>query len=307
MIPNIRAQRPLDGQEPDLIPLEIWRASPKAAGEIGTLPAWDIDLMCLVTDDDMSKVESTFPGAEAMIVAGRKSDAYKDDRVVKTRMADVELHLRAPGDRDSEVQPIDLLVKAAVRVLKLVIRGDSAKLTYRLRVNGSSRELGPLVDHLKRDDVEGNLFSYQPQLFGDTAQSCSASPEVGNIVTVEIDDVEHIGEVKSLTEKDGDTTVTIKPLTGSPLTVTPEQVVTAMVVDWGELDKRETLQSFKARTKRADATGDWGHIIQAVGALLEEGERLFVEGKKNVILITASVIERAVMLATAEAAASVDA
>ena len=307
MIPNIRAQRPLDGQEPDLIPLEIWRASPKAAGEIGTLPAWDIDLMCLVTDDDMSKVESTFPGAEAMIVAGRKSDAYKDDRVVKTRMADVELHLRAPGDRDSEVQPIDLLVKAAVRVLKLVIRGDSAKLTYRLRVNGSSRELGPLVDHLKRDDVEGNLFSYQPTLFGDTTSGSSAPPEVGNIVTVKIDGVEHIGEVKSVTEKGDAVTITVKPLTGSPLTVLPEQVESAVEVDWGELDKRETLQSFKARTKRAGAEGDWGHIAQAIFALLGEGEPLLSEAKGGVLLITASVIERAVMLATAEAAASVDA
>lgn len=307
MIPNIRAQRPLEGQEADLIPLEIWRASPKAAGEIGTLPAWDVDLMCLVTDDDMSRVESIFPGAEAMILAGRKSDAYKDDRVVKTRMADVELHLKALGDRDSEVQPIDLLVKAAVRLLKLVIRGDSAKLTYRLRVNGSSRELGPLVDHLKRESVVGNLFSYQPQLFDDATQGSSNVPEVGNIVTVKIDDVEHIGEVKSVTEKGDVTTVTVKPLTGSPITATPDQVESVVEVDWGELDKRETLQSFKARTKRAGAVGDWGHIVQAILALLGEGEALLSETKGGVLLITASVIERAVRMATAEASASVDA
>ena len=311
MIPNIRAPRPVDGADPDLLSLELWRAFPKAGGEIGTLPVWDVDLTGLVHEGDLEAIEQTFPGAAAMVRAGQKSDAYKEDRVAKTRVADVELHIRAAGDPDSEVMPVDLVVKAAVRHVKLSIRGDVARLTWRLRVSGSARELGPLVDHLKRE-VEANFYSYNPQMFGEHGPGVTSDaveggivPIAGSVIVATVDGVNYVGEVKAVTHpRDASEPVvaTLKPLSGTPLQVEQAQVDSCVLVDWGELDKVETLRSFVGRCKRDGATPDWGYLLQAITALLSEGEQLLSEDSDGAVKITAEVIERAVTLAKLDAA-----
>lgn len=302
MFPNIRAQRPPDGVDPDLITMELWRAMSMAAGDKDSLPRWKVQLAKEVTDSDIDAVEALFPGAAAMVMAGRKSDAYKDDRKLNTSMADVEVHIKAGGDTSSEVAPVDMRIKASVQAVRLAVRGQLSRVTWELRMEGSSRELGALVDHQRRE-VEANLYSFQPQLFGDHAPAKSEGivPQAGDIVIMRDEQGEdHIGEVKAVTHPGDESApilATINPLSGTPIKATPDMITTRIVVDWGELNKAETLRSFKARCKRDSITPDWGLLIQAAQALLSEGAPLLGEGGQ--LKITVDVIERAVDLAKA--------
>lgn len=304
MFPNIRAQRPLEGHPPDLIDMELWRAMSMAAGDKDSLPRWKVQLAKEVADSDLDDVEALFPGAAAMVQAGRKSEAYKDDRRLNTSMADVEVHIKADGDPKSEKAPLDLRMKASVQCVRLAVRGELSRVMWELRMEGSSRELGALVDHQRRG-IEANLYSYQPQMFGDHAPTKSEGivPNAGDIVIVQMEGGEQIGEVKAVThpgDENESPLATVNPLSGTPIKATPEMITTRVVVDWGDLNKAETLRSFKARCKRDGATPDWGFIIQAAHALLSEGASLLGEGGQ--LKINVDVIERAVDLAKASTA-----